>query len=71
HSGDTQLNGGDTSKLIASIWMKPCDSSLVRKGTHKGSGSTETAAEHKEPVFRLNALSSAGEIISFNFRHSN
>lgn len=35
HSGDTQLNGGDTSELIASIWMKPCDSSLVRKGTHK------------------------------------
>lgn len=35
HSRDTQLNGGDTSQLIASIWMKPCDSSLVRKGTHK------------------------------------
>lgn len=35
HSGDTQVNGGDTLQLIASIWMKPCDSSLVRKGTHK------------------------------------
>lgn len=31
----------------------------------QGSGSTDTAAEYKEPVFRLGAPSSVSEIISF------